>query len=67
MRETEDGGRFPKDRLNEMHVELAKASEATVWVTSLLEGTMAQASILYYKGNPQIIVDCSDGSQFIPL
>ena len=54
-------------QVNEMHVELNYASEATVWVTSLLEGTMGQASTIYYKGNPQINVDCSEASQLIPF
>lgn len=54
-------------QVNDMHVELTQASEATLWVTRLLEGTMAQASTIYYKGNPQINVDCSEGSQLIPF
>lgn len=54
-------------QVNEMQIELTSASEATVWVTHLLEGRMTQASTLYYKGNPQINVICTDGSQLIPF
>ena len=52
---------------HEMHVELSEASVATVWVDALLKCTLTEASTLYYKGNPEINVDCSDDSQLIPL
>ena len=54
-------------QVGEMHVDLTGASEATVDVSNRLEGTLTQASTLYYKGNPQIAIDCSEGSQVIPL
>ena len=54
-------------QIHEMHVELSEASVATVWVDALLKCTLTEASTLYYKGNPEINVDCSDDSQLIPL
>lgn len=51
----------------EMYVALSNSSEATVWVTDLLEGQLTQASSLYYKGNPQKQVDCDDSSTIQPL
>ena len=51
----------------EMYVDLSGASEATVQVTELMEGTLTEASTLYYKGNPQIDIDCSEDSQLIPF
>ena len=54
-------------QVGEMHVDLTGASEATVDVSNRIEGTLTEASTLYYKGNPQIGVDCSDGSQIIPF
>ena len=53
--------------VNEMYVDLTGGSEATVWVDLLLEGKARDASTLYYKGHPQMNVDCSDGSQLIPF
>ena len=53
--------------VNEMYVDLTGGSEATVWVDLLLEGKSRDASTLYYKGHPQINVDCSDDSQLIPF
>lgn len=53
--------------VNEMYVDLTGGSEATVWVDLLLEGKARDASTLYYKGHPQINVDCSDDSQLIPF
>ena len=54
-------------RVGEMHVELSNASEATVWVEATLDGTLKEASTLYYKGHPQIQVNCSEDSELIPL
>ena len=54
-------------RVGEMNVDLSSASEATVWVDGLLEGWVRDASTLYYKGHPQMQVDCSDGSFLRPI
>lgn len=54
-------------QVNEMHVDLSGASEATVDVKDHLEGSLIENSTLYYKGHPQIEVDCSDDSQLIPF
>ncbi len=53
--------------VREMHVDLSSASEATVNVSDSMEGTLTEASTLYYKGHPQLNVDCSDDSQLIPF
>ena len=53
--------------VGEMQVDMAGVSEATVQVLNLLEGTVKEASTLYYKGHPQINIDCSDDSQLIPF
>ena len=45
-----------------MHVELNSASEATVQVTDFVDGTLKEASTLYYKGHPQLQVDCDESS-----
>lgn len=51
----------------EMSVYLDGASEATVNVAETMGGFLLSASTLYYKGNPQIDIDCSDDSQLIPF
>lgn len=53
--------------VGEMHVDLSGASEATVKVNDNMEGTLTEASTLYYKGHPQLNVDCSEDSQLIPF
>ena len=53
--------------VNDMHVYLDGASEATVNVTETLSGFLLSGSTLYYKGNPEINVDCSEDSQLIPF
>ena len=53
--------------VNEMHVDITDGSEATVWVDGLLEGWVRDASTLYYKGHPQLEVDCGDGSSLRPI
>ena len=50
-----------------MHVELNSASEATVQVADFMDGTLKEASTLYYRGHPQMNIDCSDDSQLIPF
>lgn len=53
--------------VREMHVDLSGASEATVDVSDSMEGALTDASTLYYKGHPQIHVDCSEDSRLIPF
>lgn len=53
--------------IGEMHVDLSSASEATVNVSERLEGTVKEFSTLYYKGTPQVDVDCAVDSSVIPL
>lgn len=53
--------------VDEMHVDLSGASEATVNVNDHMEGTLTAVSTLYYKGHPQIDIDCSEDSQLIPF
>ena len=45
-----------------MHIDVKSASEATVNVTEILEGSVQEASKLYYSGDPVLIVDCDDTS-----
>ena len=54
-------------QVQEMHVELVGTSEATVWVYPLLRCTLTDASTLYYKGNPQLQVNCDESSEIVPL
>ena len=54
-------------QVREIRVDLSGASEATVNVLDHMEGTLTEASTLYYKGHPQIDVNCSDDSQLIPF
>ena len=56
-----------KTQVHEMHVEVSEASEATVWVNALLKGTLTEASTLFYRGDAEIDVACSDDSQLIPF
>ena len=56
-----------QSEIGEMHVELSGTSEATVNVSERMEGSLKEASTLYYKGHPQIDIDCSEDSQLIPL
>ncbi len=53
--------------VKDMNVYLDGNSEATVNVTETLSGFLLSASTLYYKGHPQIDVDCSEDSQLIPF
>ena len=54
-------------QIRELHVDLSSASEATVQVSDAIEGSLKEASTLYYKGHPQLNIDCSDDSQIIPF
>lgn len=53
--------------VKDMSVYLDGASESTVNVTETLRGFLLSGSTLYYKGHPQIDIDCSDDSQLIPF
>lgn len=53
--------------VNEMHVDLSGASEATINVKDHMEGSLTESSTLYYKGHPQIDIECSEDSQLIPF
>ena len=53
--------------IRELFVNLSDASEAIVNVTELITGSLTDASTLFYKGHPQINVDCSDDAQLIPF
>ena len=53
--------------IHEMYVDLSGASEATVQVSDLIEGSIKEASTLYYIGNPEKNVDCDESSTMIPL
>lgn len=65
----QDGSRLNmvETQVNEMHVDIAGGSEATVWVSGLLEGQVRSLSTLYYKGHPEIQVECAYGSFIKPI
>lgn len=50
-----------------MRITMKEASEASVFVTSTLEGSLRDASTLYYKGDPTLNVDCDETSTIRPL
>jgi len=50
-----------------MYIHLANATEASVNVRDNLSGSLLSASTLYYKGHPQLDIDCSEDSQLIPF
>ena len=50
--------------ISQMHIDVKSASEATVNVTETLEGSVQDASKLYYSGNPTLNVECDDSSIF---
>lgn len=56
-----------KNEVETMNVELNSASTATVFVTTFLQGTVKDASTLYYKGTPQMSLDCDSSSTLRPL
>ena len=53
--------------IRELNINLSGASEATVNVTDQMTGSLTETSTLYYKGFPQINVECSEDSQLIPF
>ncbi len=54
-------------QVGEMHLDIKGASDATVQVTNLMEGQIQEASIVFYKGHPQLQVDCSEDSKLCPI
>ena len=48
--------------INRMYIEVSDASEATVNVVETLEGSVRDASKLYYSGNPVLNVSCDETS-----
>lgn len=48
--------------ISHMHIDVKSASEATVKVTETLEGSVQDASELYYYGHPTVNIDCDDSS-----
>lgn len=50
-----------------MHITLTAASEASVFVTGTLEGSVTEASNLTYKGTPVLNVDTDESSTVYPL
>lgn len=67
--EVKDAGtiNMAQAEVKDMSVYLDGASEATVNVTETMSGFLLSGSTLYYKGHPQINVDCSEDSQLIPF
>lgn len=53
--------------VNRMQMVVNSASEATVNVVESLEGSVHNASKLYYSGNPTLNVDCDDTSLLQPI
>ena len=56
-----------KAEVEDMNVNLAGGSEATVNVSGMISGFLLDGSTLYYKGHPQLDVECSEDSQLIPF
>lgn len=50
-----------------MYVHLSEISEATVNVANTITGFLLSGSTLYYKGHPQLEVDCDESSSMIPF
>lgn len=50
-----------------MNVNIAGGSEATVNVSGRISGFLLEGSTIYYKGHPQLDVECSEDSQLIPF
>ena len=50
-----------------MNVNIAGSSEATVNVSSSISGFLLEGSTIYYKGHPQLDVECSEDSRLIPF
>lgn len=48
--------------ISQMHIAVKSASEATVNVTKTLDGSVQEASRLYYSGDPTLNVNCDDSS-----
>ena len=50
-----------------MNVNMVGGSEATVNVSERISGFLLEGSTIYYKGHPQLDVECSEDSQLIPF
>lgn len=50
-----------------MNVNIAGGSEASVNVSGRISGFLHEGSTIYYKGHPQLDVECSEDSQLIPF
>ena len=48
--------------IRDLDVDFSEASSATVKVSETISGRLAEVSFLYYYGNPQVDVECLDGS-----
>lgn len=48
--------------IRDLEVDFGGASSATVMVNETISGRLNELSTLYYYGNPQINVECSEGS-----
>jgi len=53
--------------VKDMYVHLSDTSEATVNVAEAISGFLLTGSTLYYKGHPQLQVDCDESSSMIPF
>lgn len=53
--------------VGEMHINLSSAAEASVKATTLLEGSVKDASTLYFEGQPQLQLDSDESSSVHPL
>ena len=53
--------------MHEAFVDLSGASEATVKVDGMIDGSARDSSTLYLMGNPENNIDCDESSSVIPL
>lgn len=53
--------------VEDLEIQLNKASEASVNVSGKLHGTLNEASVLYYQGHPDLDLDCDLTSSYRPL
>lgn len=54
-------------QVGEMRIDIKNTSEATIQVTQLMEGQIQDSSAVYYKGHPQLQVNCSEDSRLLPI
>ena len=67
--EVKDAGiiNMAQAEVKDMYVHLSDTSEATVNVAETISGFLLSGSTLYYKGHPQLQVDCDESSSMIPF